>query len=147
MSVDPIEFLKTVHQRAEEIAQATTPVPRTGEWIASRDKHDEDDAPLALVQGRDDDEYDFMGENYRSGLPVIVLAAEWQDEAEANLRHIALHDPRSVLRRIAGERKTLDACTDILSAPDGWEYTDAPELAKAAVRNMAEGWGWTEEMA
>ena len=168
----PVEFLEAAHKQAEEAARATTPVPRPGEWIATRDKHDDDAAPLALVQGRDEDAYDWMGEDYRSGLPVIVHAAEWQDEAEANLRHITLNDPHSVLRRIAAERRLLDdlnsekhevvegdcwyTCAAATEERDGGETCDdsrtgAPcdcgrdARVQRRVRLLAEGWGWTEE--
>lgn len=57
--------------------------------------------------------------------------------------HIARHDPQATLRRIAADRKTLAACEEIL-AIDGWEYDDAPNLADATIRNLAEAWGWKE---
>lgn len=138
----PVEFLEAAHNRAEETAQATTPVPVAGQWSAVRDKHADDDAPLTLIQGHDEEDFD--PEGYSSGRPVIAYAAEWQDEAEANLRHIALNDPHSVLRRVTAERKILAACEEIL-AIDGWEYDDAPNLANETICNLAEGWGWTEE--
>jgi hypothetical protein len=139
-SADPIEFVRAAHTRAEEIALATTPVPVSGAWRASQDKHDPDDAPLALVQGQDEDD-DPERVSYSSGLPIIAHAAKWQDEAEANLRHMALHDPRSVLQRIAGERKTLAEC----EAAFDWDNWGAASLAKSTIRNLAEAWGWTGE--
>lgn len=145
----PVEFLEAAHKRAEETARATTPVPKPGEWIATRDKHAADDAPLALIQGRDEETYDWLGEDYRSGLPVIAYAAEWQDEAEANLHHIALNDPHSVLRRVAAERELLtlhqnDAgkCSE---CSQGYELQDwGPDYPCATVRLLAKGWGWAQ---
>lgn len=99
-----VAHLLAAHERAVEAALATTPVPVAGQWTVVRDKHADQDAPLALVQGDDPDD---PGEDYSYGVPVIVLAADWQDEAEANLWHIALHDPASVLLRVAEERNIL----------------------------------------
>jgi hypothetical protein len=59
------------------------------------------------------------------------------------LPHMARHDPAAVLRRIAADRKLLDECEEVL-AIDGWEYSDAPDLAELAIGCVATGWGWTE---
>lgn len=161
MAVGPVEFLEAAHRRAEEIAQATTPVPVAGAWRVAQDKHDADDAPLALVQGEQEEgDPEYVG--YGSNLPIIVHAAEWQDEAEANLRHIALHDPRSVLRRIAAERKILEAHpidTDVINPGYGkhvadfgcrtchdWDGVTEGYGWCDTVRLLAEGWGWTDGM-
>jgi hypothetical protein len=139
----PVEFLQAAHKRAEETARATTRVPVPGKWSAVRDKHADDDAPLTLIQGHDEDDFDPQG--YSSGRPVIAYAAEWQDEAEANLHHIALNDPHSVLCRVAAERKQLD-----LHRPEPGQHPDfcgydKHQLPCPSVRLLAEGWGWTEE--
>jgi hypothetical protein len=155
----PVEFLQAAHKRAEETARATTRVPVPGKWSAVRDKHADDDAPLTLIQGHDEDDFDPQG--YSSGRPVIAYAAEWQDEAEANLHHIALNDPHSVLCRVAAERKTLAEHEPTPADFDGTRrclacggYTVHPGVGSAGyrkvwpcptIRNLAEGYGWTEE--
>lgn len=50
--------------------------------------------------------------------------------------------PAAVLRRIDRDRKTLDDCTRVLGN-DHWAET--AYLAEDTIRNVAEGWGWTEE--
>lgn len=52
-------------------------------------------------------------------------------------------DPAAVLRRIGSDRKLIAECEKVL-AVDGWEYDDAPNLAEATIRIIAEGYGWTE---
>jgi hypothetical protein len=57
-----------------------------------------------------------------------------------------------MLARIAADRRILAECQRIL-AVDGWEYTDAPELAATTVRLLAspykgrDGWqeGWDHD--
>lgn len=56
--------------------------------------------------------------------------------------HIARHSPTSVLRRIAADRKTLDDCDDVLH---DFVFGAFRQLAYDTVRNLAEGYGWTEE--
>jgi hypothetical protein len=72
--------------------------------------------------------------------------------------HLARHDPQATLRRIAAERKTLALHQSIPgSTPDG-DGTVCGECANVGreevegepypcptVRNMAEGYGWSEE--
>lgn len=61
-------------------------------------------------------------------------------------RHIARHDPAAVLRRIKAERKVLDECEQTIAASLIDDYP-APNLARAVIRGVAEGWGWTEATA
>ncbi|MFJ1765047.1 DUF6221 family protein [Amycolatopsis sp. NPDC088138] len=106
---DLITFLRARLDEREALAKATTPVPVPGRWIATRDKHAADDAPLALVQGRDELATDTIFEgDYVSGSEVIVFSAEWQDEAEANLRFIADNDPAFVLADVAAKRQLVE---------------------------------------
>lgn len=133
-----VAWLRKAMAAAEQVARATTSVPVAGQWVAVRDKHAARDAPLTLIQGRD--AYDPDSQDYGSYMPVIAVAAEWQDEVEANLRHIALNDPAAVLRRVAGDRKTLDECVAAHDR-DNW---GAAALASSVVRNLAESYGWTE---
>lgn len=155
-----VAHLLAAHERAVEVAQATTPVPMAGQWTVVRDKHADRDAPLSLIQGEDHDVPEYEGqssEDYSYGLPVIVLAADWQDEAEANLRHIALHDPRSVLLRVAEERNILtehaptpreasgeycSVCSQAEEQPQpvGWWV---PYPCRTVV-GLAKAWGWKE---
>ena len=59
----------------------------------------------------------------------------------AALAHVARQDPAAVLRRIAADRKLLDECV----AAFDWDNWGAASLAETAIRNLAEGYGWTEE--
>ncbi|MFE2486039.1 DUF6221 family protein [Streptomyces mirabilis] len=74
--------------------------------------------------------------------------------------HIARHDPAAVLRRIDRDRKILAEHADngygeckTCSIPDGTVEVNGIEYEMLAhapspcttVRNLAEGWGWTEE--
>jgi len=148
-----VVWLRATLDAVQRAAEATTPVPVAGEWAAVRDKHAADDAPLTIIQGQNEDDPDY--ENYSSNVPVIAHAAEWQDEAEANLRFIALNDPAAVLRRIAADRKLLDlhrddggdcaVCADPLEASDDSEGSrewsrSAQRFPCATVRLLAEGW-------
>lgn len=55
------------------------------------------------------------------------------------LDHLALHDPASVLARIAADRQILARCMKVLSLPaSAWEYSDAPDLAEATIRDLAQ---------
>jgi len=56
-------------------------------------------------------------------------------------RFMADNDPAAVLRRIDRDRKTLDECV----AAFDWDNWGAASLAETTIRNLAEGWGWTEE--
>jgi hypothetical protein len=156
-----LAYLRNAHQRAEALAKATTAVPAAGEWVAVRDKHDDRDKPLALVQGLDPDRAALDGEewldaeDYAYGLPVIAYSADWQDEAEANLRFIAANNPASVLRRIEADRAILTEhqvdegrycrrCAQWLDIPIGQqrEADDAVDYPCQTVRLLAAGWGW-----
>jgi hypothetical protein len=101
-----VEFLNARLDEDQAEALATTPVPVPGRWKAARDKHAPDDAPLFLVQG--EDEYEPGSENYSGNSPVIAYSAEWQPGAEADLRHIARHDPARVLREVVVKRRVLE---------------------------------------
>ncbi|MFE2832191.1 hypothetical protein ACFXI6_14255 [Streptomyces mirabilis] len=48
--------------------------------------------------------------------------------------------PAAVLRRVAADRKTLDDC-EMYSQ----DNLSTASLAEHVIRNLAEGWGWTEE--
>lgn len=124
----------------QRVASATTPVPLAGQWRAAQDKHADDDAPLSLIQGRDEyDDTDRAG--YSSGNPIIVHAADWQDEAEANLRHIARHDPAHVLARSA---TVLDVLADLEKIADRSDHPDPRSWARLAICELARMWDLDE---
>lgn len=54
---------------------------------------------------------------------------------------VEANDPAAVLRRIVADRKTLDDCDDILH---DFVFGAFRKLAEDAIRNLAEGYGWTE---
>lgn len=122
----PLEFVEAAHKQAEKIAQAAAeehPSP----WTAV----DVDLSPL--------DQADAAHLNDGRGKTMVMSDYTMLEP----LRHIALHCPAAVLRRIAAERKILDLMTRILD-PD-WGYgknRTAVELAELTVRALAEGWGW-----
>lgn len=152
-----VTFLQAAHARAVTLAEATTPVPQPGQWTAVRDKHADRDAPLSLIQGRDPDDPD--DQDYSYGLPVIVLAAEWQDEAEANLQFIAANDPASVLRRVAAEREILaehapggmaqerdeTECRTCSGPTPGFSGMWPADWPCRTVLGLAKAWGWETE--
>ena len=154
---DPVEFLLAAHARAVTLAEATTPVPSPGRWSAVQDKHASRDAPLSLVQGQDPDEPDRL--DYSYGLPVIVFSAEWQDEAEANLRFIAANDPASMLRRVEFERGLLaehapggmaqerdeTECRTCSGPTPGFSGTWPADWPCPTVLGLAAAWGWEAE--
>ena len=111
-----VEFLSARLDEDEAGALATTPVPLPGRWKVARDKHADDDAPLQLIQGEDPD--DHASEEY-SSTEVIAYCAYWQAEAEANLRHIARHDPARVLAEVKAKRAIV-ALHPISSRPEEW---------------------------
>jgi hypothetical protein len=87
------------------------------------------------------------------------LTAIWdEDEAEARKEKYrddawwmdGPFDADFVLARIAADRKILAECQRIL-AVDGWEYSDAPELAAMTIRLLASPYkgreGWQEAWA
>jgi hypothetical protein len=116
-----VQFVRDRLDEDEVLALATTPVPVTGRWRASRDKHADRDASLTIIQGADD--VDPGSQEYSSDVPVIAYAAEWHDEAEANLRHIARHDPARVLTGIEAKRRLVDDMAKIV----GGDYIDDGE--------------------
>lgn len=57
-------------------------------------------------------------------------------------RHIALHDPASVLRRCAADRKIVEGCQEtLLAVADGSEDYDAGVVARFVLHTLAEGYG------
>lgn len=105
MTDDIVDFIEAQLAIDEQLALATTPVPVPGRWKAARDKHADDDAPLTLVQGDEADDPGYEGYSYNH--QIIVHGADWRDEVEANLRHIARHDPATVLADVVAKRAII----------------------------------------
>lgn len=104
-----VEFIEAQLAIDEQLALATTPVPVPGRWKAARDKHADADALLALVQGDEADDPGYEGYSYNH--QIIVHGADWQDEVEANLRHIARWDPARILAVVAFMRRIVELHT------------------------------------
>ncbi|MEU0818937.1 DUF6221 family protein [Streptomyces mirabilis] len=76
-------------------------------------------------------------------------------EGMAMAEHIVRHDPEAVLRRIAADRKQLAEhaenpydlgyCRTCTVHEEGWAVPVPAELPCPTIRNLAEGYGWTEE--
>lgn len=132
----PVEFLEAAHKEAGRLAARAADLcgchPSALSW-SFRDGDEPTDGRILVVDDPHPDLKRKIGRRWNGSYEGLFMA-----------EHIVLHDPESVLRRVAQERRTLDACTEILSDPNGWEYSDAPDLATAIIRNLAEGWGWTE---
>jgi Family of unknown function (DUF6221) len=145
-----VEFLTARYDEEQALAEATTPTPIAGEWCATRDKHAAADTPLRLVQGCDpyegEDWNDYESGEY-NGTPIIAFSAEWQDEAEANLRHIAYHDPARVLADVAAKRALLALWQKIDSgvySPDANQVAD--DIAEQLLAPYEKRAVWTREV-
>lgn len=81
-----------------------------------------------------------------------VMVARSQEGRAASITHIALHDPASVLRRCAADRKILHlhggrghSCSAIDSDGDLDEHARFYDHEVCdTIRVLAEGYGWTE---
>ena len=141
----PLEFVKAEHARAEQTAQLIesggyepqtwhTEPSRSGRWVwVYSTSRCLGEPPEAAV--REDDQ------------PVAIVRTGRNEH-----QHIALHDPASVLRRIAAERKLL---ADLLGEPHGsdcWALVGSgrpcdcgrDDRVNLRVRLLAEGWGWED---
>lgn len=86
---------------------------------------------------------------------VITTVDPQASDDEGVARHIARNNPAAVLRRIAADRKTFDEhaenpydlgyCRTCTVHEEGWAVPVPAELPCATIRNLAEGYGWTEE--
>ncbi|MFE2712234.1 DUF6221 family protein [Streptomyces mirabilis] len=83
-------------------------------------------------------EYDHMAGEIRDHCNAGTVAFVGKDDPAGE--HMALHDPAAVLRRIAADRKILDDCERAFD----WDNWGAASLVQDVIRNLAEGWGWTE---
>ncbi len=143
---DPLEFLEAAHRQAEETAQAASPGP----W------HVNDESGVQMI-------YDADG-------GTVIAGGQWGGEVSAfeptaDARHITLHHPAAVLRRVARERALLSEHQperEVYIYPDvdqpepgvltracktcaqGQHYDLRPEVYPCpTVRLLAEAWGWT----
>ncbi|GHJ34254.1 hypothetical protein TPA0910_86870 [Streptomyces hygroscopicus subsp. sporocinereus] len=86
------------------------------------------------------------------GIPVVEAFALSGQQTRAILNHVALHDPASVLRRCAADRKILHlhggrghSCSAIDADGDLDEHARFYDHEVCdTVRALAEGYGWTE---
>jgi hypothetical protein len=135
---DPLAHLTAALDAAQRDAEAAAWCAEAQAWsVFHGTKHYEH--PWVVMDGLDDG--------------VAVVQAESSD-SEGVAAHMARHDPASALRRIAADRKTLaeyeKARAEYEADGPAWDHesetgrtrTAALELA---VRNLAEGWGWTGE--
>jgi hypothetical protein len=93
--------------------------------------------------------------NDASNHPGPFLADAYGYTDPRVVAHVTRHDPAAVLRRIAADRKILAEhaenpydlgyCRTCTVHEDGWAVPVPAELPCATIRNLAEGWGWTEE--
>ncbi|WP_227979960.1 DUF6221 family protein [Nocardia spumae] len=72
-----------------------------------------------------------------SGTHTIVYDEGWPLKSEA--AHIARMDPERAVREVDGKRAIVAECASILEV-DGWEYTDAPNLAWLTLYGLAAAW-------
>ena len=114
-----------------DAAQADAEAATRGPWHVTEYEAGSDygfDAGVGTAPG----EVDVVGHGYEGGGCERVQDA----------RHIVRHNPAAVLRRIAADRKTVDDCDDVLH---DFVFGAFRKLAEDTIRNLAEGWGWTEE--
>ena len=125
-----VVWLRETMDAAQLDAEAATPGP----WHVTAYAAGSDygfDAGIGTAPG----EVDVVGHGYEGGGVERVQDA----------RHIARHDPHSVLRRITADRATLD-----LHRPEPGQHPDfcgydKHQLPCPGLRLLAEGYGWTEE--
>lgn len=144
MTADPLAYLTAALDAAEETALAAT----KGTWeVRSHDGPDGWEIAATVREGR---EWGWVvGAENGGGI-----------YEEPDARHIAMHSPAAVLRRITAERKILarhqdDGCGDCTTCGtdggavevNGITYTarDSVTFPCPTVRDLAEGWGWTPE--
>ncbi|WP_331764449.1 DUF6221 family protein [Streptomyces anulatus] len=120
----------TATEQAAHAAAATDPAP----WTAATgtgptNDHDRDAGNGLLINAADEPLWDCE----ESGTLCMTAAASI---------HVALHDPASVLRRCAADRKLIAALAAVING----DYIDdgEPVLAERVLCGIAEGYGWTE---
>lgn len=132
----PVAFLEAAHNQAELAAQKAAevcgchpPVPR---W-SFRDGDEPGDGRILLVGDPHSDLKRKIGRRWNGSYEGLFMA-----------EHIVLHDPHSVLRRVAAEREILN-----LHRPDDDDrpecITCGPRWPCRTVVALAEGWESAEE--
>lgn len=124
------EALDAAQRDAEKAAVLCGCCPPAPSW-SFRDGDEPTDGRILIVDDPHPDVKRKIGRRWNGSYEGMFMA-----------EHIVRHDPASVLRRIAADRKTLDDCDDVLH---DFVFGEFRKLAEDTVRNMAEGWGWTEE--
>ncbi len=83
------------------------------------------------------------GHEHRYTEEGVLFAVGYDDPevevSDQNAAHIVRHDPTNVMRDIEGRRAIVAECASILEV-DGWEYTDAPNLAWLTLYGLAAAW-------
>jgi hypothetical protein len=126
---DLVEWLETAIGEREAAAQAATPGP----WVTDR---------LCFVESTGASEARFVASAayaYPDGSSDSIL--------QADAEHIALNDPKAVLRRCAADRKLLHLHDDEPSTPsvlDGYCANCGWLRPCPTVRLLAEGYGYQE---
>lgn len=123
-----VVWLRETMNAAWRDAEEATPGPWT---VRGLGRHDQ----AAILQD--------TGTRSPAGFPTGPAFMDAQgSRATADARHAARHNPASVLRRIAADRKTVDDCDDILH---DFVFGAFRKLAEDTIRNLAEGYGWKDE--
>jgi hypothetical protein len=131
VTTDPLTFLTATLDAAQRDAEAAAVETGAPGWHGSDSGLYSDDA---------------------SNHPGPFLADAYGYTAPEVVAHIVRHDPQATLRRIAADRKTLAAYEKARAEyeADGSAWDHESETGRArtaalefAVRNLAEGWGWT----
>jgi hypothetical protein len=165
VTADPLTFLRAAHAEAEKAAEAATPGPWSARTYGPGGRHRVLGGP-SVQPG--------LGSDTRTVCRTDAYPADWPTEVvnpTADVRHMALHDPAAVLRRITAERALMAdllaerhfvndgdcwyTCRAATEERDGGENCNDAERGKPCdcgrdtrvnrrLRLLAEGWGWTE---
>ena len=134
LAADPLTYLAAVLDAAQRDAEDATWHESAGTWIAyHREKYD---GRWTIIDSLDDG--------------VITTVDPQASDDKGVAAHVARHDPSSVLRRIAADRTTLALHRDVAGkcseCGQGYEALEwGPDFPCQTIRNLAEGWGWTQE--
>ncbi|MFJ9988598.1 DUF6221 family protein [Streptomyces globisporus] len=128
-----LAYLDAAIARVETAARATTDHQPYDQWDAVGDDRDTETA--------------------RMHWEVLKVARMYPTPAARDLaQHIALHDPESVLRRCAADRKLIalhrpvEMVEEMADVCTACEVTgNYPYYPCATLRVIAEGYGWTED--
>lgn len=151
----PVEFLEAAHKEAEWLAKRAADLcgchPSAPAW-SFHDGDEPTDGRILVVDDPHPDLKRKIGRRWNSSYEGLFMA-----------EHIVLHDPEAVLRRIAAERKILEAHpvdTDVINPGYGkhvadfgcrtchdWDGVTEGYGWCRTILALAEGWGWVGESA